>query len=353
MLPPSIVAVDVETTGLRSSDRIVSLGAWRVNTSDLAGEKIAPECIHLIFDPGTRSHPRAEEVHGYSDWTLSHQEPFSIHAALVHDFLSTADLVIAHNANFDLEFIDREYRLLGQSGPKLRSYCTMNGFRQSALPGSASLNAICQNLGLRRIGNKHGALEDAWLSLMIYLWLQKADSRHIRQFPEASGKNAFLPSNLREPASLPDGPSPPRRSKSVKSPELKVPRQQKHAARAALVKTVRPVAVLLMEIARADSLVPAEEIEVFADLIHTTRDQLGLRIDDEMEREILAEIFDIKSTQNILTRSARAVCADTTLRNAFPRWLAKIAMADGMLSPLERAAVDRVKAVFERVLSSA
>src|SRR5690242_3832688 len=54
--------------------------------------------IHLIFDPGRKSHLSAEANHGYSDWALRHQESFGIYAATIERFFDSADLVVAHNA---------------------------------------------------------------------------------------------------------------------------------------------------------------------------------------------------------------------------------------------------------------
>ena len=75
-LPASIVSVDVETTGLHSHDRIVTFAAWRVATVMLSGDVLDAKCLHIIVDPGKKSHAKAEEVHGYSDWTLRYQQPF-------------------------------------------------------------------------------------------------------------------------------------------------------------------------------------------------------------------------------------------------------------------------------------
>ena len=350
-MPTTVVVIDVETTGLHSNDRIVSLGAWRVNTADLAGDALDVQCLHIICDPGKKSHPRAEEVHGYSDWTLRHQQPFSDHAETVRDFLSGGDLVIAHNASFDLEFIDREYRALGQRGPDFRRYCTMNGYRQSGSPGRASLNAICQEIGLKRIGAKHGALEDAWLALMVYFWLHQAPPKCIRPFATVVGSGApIVPYNFREPPPLPDGPLPRRRGKASALSNTQGLTRTNAVAKAALIKEVRPTAILLLEIARADELLAAEETEILTSLVRATRDRLGILIDDEMEREVLAELVDIKSTGNLLTRAARAVYQDAATREAFPNWLASMARADGDLSAPERAGIERVKLAIKRVL---
>jgi len=179
MMPASVVALDVETTGLHSQDRIVTLGAWRVSTAELSGDKLNADCLHIIADPGRKSHPRAEEVHGYSDWTLRHQQPFSECAELVESFLASGSVVVAHNASFDLTFVEREYRALGRSTTTLQSYCTMNGYRQTGSMGRASLNAICREMGLGRTTKKHGALEDAWLALMVYFWLHQVPPKFI------------------------------------------------------------------------------------------------------------------------------------------------------------------------------
>ena len=347
-LPASIIAVDVETTGLTPDDRIVTLGAWRVNTSDLDREALQVDCIHLIADPGRKSHPRAEEVHGYSDWVLRHQQPFSEHADAVREFLSGGDILIAHNASFDLEFIRREYRALGQDAPNFNACCTMNDFRRSGRPGRASLNAICQQMGLGRVGKSHGALEDSWLALMVYFWLRQLPPKHIQPFAKIAEKGApVVPYNFKEAPPLPEGAAPPRLRQVPEAPRK---RSGPSKARDALLKAVRPSAILLLEVARASETLAREEIDILVSLIRSARERLDHQIDDEIEFEVLAEIFDTQITQNLMTRSARALCNDATAREEFPRWLASIATADGSVSAEERAAIDRVKGAINRVL---
>jgi DNA polymerase-3 subunit epsilon len=347
-LPTSIIAVDVETTGLTSEDRIVTLGAWRINLADLQGDALQVDCIHVIADPGRRSHPKAEQVHGYSDWVLRHQQPFSEHANAVRDFLSSGDLVIAHNASFDLSFIRREYLALGEKLPNLETCCTMDEYRRARLPGRASLNAICEQMGLSRLGERHGALEDAWLALMIFFWLRKLPAKHIQPFAKIAKNSApVVPYNYKEPPVLTEGQVPPRRRPAAAaSQKNKVPSK----TRDALLRSVRPSALLLLEVARASASLAREEIDIIVSLIRATRDRLGLPIDDETEFEVLSDIFNTQITQNLMTRSARALCEDSVARAEFPRWLASIATADGSVSEDERAAIDRVKAAINRVL---
>src|SRR5262249_30104651 len=75
-LPRSIAFVDVKTPGLNADDRIGGLAAFCLTSSSLCDPLFPVTFAHLIFNPARRSHPRAAQVHGYSDWLLKQQEPF-------------------------------------------------------------------------------------------------------------------------------------------------------------------------------------------------------------------------------------------------------------------------------------
>ncbi len=168
-LPASVAFCDVETTGLGHHDRIVSFGGIGMVSRDLA--KGRPAFLYLVFNPGTENHRDAERIHGFSDSALRLQDPFAVHAADVWRFLTSYELVVAHNAAFDLRFINREMRLSGLPALTSPVYCTMKAYRALELGGSASLSAVCRRIKLARAGDLHGAIEDAWLAMQIYLWL--------------------------------------------------------------------------------------------------------------------------------------------------------------------------------------
>jgi DNA polymerase-3 subunit epsilon len=170
-LPASVVFCDVETTGFGHHDRIVSFGGIGMISCDLAKGRPGPAYLYLVFNPGTKNHRDAERIHGFSDSALRLQDPFAVHAADVWRFLTSYELVVAHNAAFDLRFINRELRLSGLPALTSPVYCTMKGYRALELGGSASLSAVCSQIKLARSGETHGAMEDAWLSMQIYLWL--------------------------------------------------------------------------------------------------------------------------------------------------------------------------------------
>jgi DNA polymerase-3 subunit epsilon len=168
-LPASMAFCDVETTGLGNHDRIVSFGGIGVISRDLAKGRLA--YLYLVFDPGTGNRYGAEQIHGLSDSVLRLQDPFAVHAADIWRFLTSYELLVAHNAAFDLRFINREMRLAGLPALTGPVYCTMQGYRALGLGGSASLSAVCRHIKLARAGDLHDAIEDAWLAMQIYLWL--------------------------------------------------------------------------------------------------------------------------------------------------------------------------------------
>src|SRR5438552_8056429 len=96
------VVVDLETTGLRpGSSRICEIGAVRVRGFELAEE------FELLVDPGVPLAAAISALTGLRDAELRGQAHPSIAVRRFLEFAGDAVLV-AHNARFDLAFIDRE-----------------------------------------------------------------------------------------------------------------------------------------------------------------------------------------------------------------------------------------------------
>jgi DNA polymerase III subunit epsilon len=205
-LPASIISIDVETTGLAASDRVVSFAGIGLKTEALASGKFELSYLHLVFDPGKKRHPEAEKVHGYSDWALRFQNPFSVYAEDIRRFVSSYALLVAHNASFDFGFMNREMTMAGLPALTVPVYCTMQGYQALGIGGSASLNAVCQRINLARVGNLHGALEDAWLAMQVYLWLH--DCPHRVDLPATVPR---IPTNFHEVPPVLEGRTPRRK----------------------------------------------------------------------------------------------------------------------------------------------
>jgi DNA polymerase III epsilon subunit family exonuclease len=98
----AFVVVDLETTGLRpGSSHICEIGAVRVREFELQDE------FELLVDPGVPLAPVISALTGLQDAELRGQAHPGIAVRRFLEFAGDAVLV-AHNARFDLAFLDRE-----------------------------------------------------------------------------------------------------------------------------------------------------------------------------------------------------------------------------------------------------
>jgi DNA polymerase-3 subunit epsilon len=164
---PDYIIFDCETTGLHATDRIVSLGAVRLG-ADLSLKRT----LHLVFNPGRKSHWAAERVHGLSAHYLAYQPAFRDHLDEVQEFFAGA-ILVAHNLEFDTRMLNQEFALCGVA-PLSQVHgarCTMLEWRERSDSGRGSLDDALNQIGLNRAGQVHGALEDAILAARVLRWL--------------------------------------------------------------------------------------------------------------------------------------------------------------------------------------
>ncbi|SDR34898.1 DNA polymerase-3 subunit epsilon [Rhizobiales bacterium GAS113] len=204
-LPASIVALDIETTGQHSTDRLVSVAAVRIETAGLHSDRMRVRPLHLIFDPGRKCDPAAEAAHGYDDWLLRHQGEFGEFADDIVGFLSSADRVVAHNCVLKMGFLGRELTRAGRRLPFMTTSCTMATYRELNLNGGASLDAACRQLEIERPAHLGDTFGDAWLTLCLYLRLND-----VTEHFDLPADLVVPPTNLREVPPPPSGALPPR-----------------------------------------------------------------------------------------------------------------------------------------------
>jgi DNA polymerase-3 subunit epsilon len=209
----TIAFVDVETTGLTGHDRVVTLAIILLDVPTVSeGQtqvEITISAIHRIYNPGRDCDPVASRIHGHNDWTLRHQPFFIEEAKEVSEFIERADLVVCHNARFDLRFVNRELSKASMPLITAESFCTMEGYRYK-YDGSASLNNVIRQLGLKRESGKHGALEDAWLTMNVFFLLNNAKAG----FPfSILGEDQRKLQNLHPVPPMPEGNLPPRKQR--------------------------------------------------------------------------------------------------------------------------------------------
>jgi DNA polymerase III epsilon subunit family exonuclease len=162
----SYVVVDLETTGLRpGSARICEIGAVRVRELELAEE------FQLLVDPGVPIGPAISALTGLEDSELRGQPHPGIAVRRFLEFAGDAVLV-AHNARFDLGFLDRETeRLAGArlAGPVVDTV----GLARRLLAGRtprAGLASLAQFFGTEA-RPCHRALPDALATAEILIRL--------------------------------------------------------------------------------------------------------------------------------------------------------------------------------------
>lgn len=136
-----IIGVDIETTGLDQSKghKIIEVyaGLWT------DGVKLKE--YYSRYDPQRSIQAEAERVHGISLSDLVGEKTWEDKAKELHDFLSLGDLIVAHNGDsFDIPFINAEFKRIGLSEIKTKTYDTMLEGRWATINGKLpSLKELC------------------------------------------------------------------------------------------------------------------------------------------------------------------------------------------------------------------
>lgn len=163
------IVFDTETTGLDSrEDRIIEIGGIELLNRFPTGRS-----FHSYINPQGRAvHPEALAVHGISNADLADKPDFAAVAGDFIDFIDGAKLV-AHNAGFDLGFVNAEFTRLGHPPVEPhRVIDTLAIARRKHPMGPNSLDALCRRYAIdnsRR--TKHGALLDSELLAEVYIEL--------------------------------------------------------------------------------------------------------------------------------------------------------------------------------------
>lgn len=161
------IIFDTETTGLDSrEDRIIELGGVELDNHFPTGRT-----IHIYINPGERKvHPDALAVHGITDEFLADKPVFSDVVDEILEFFRGAKW-IAHNATFDMGFINAELASLGLPPiPPSEVIDTLALARRKHPMGPNSLDALCKRYGIDNSHRaKHGALLDSELLAEVYI----------------------------------------------------------------------------------------------------------------------------------------------------------------------------------------
>ncbi|MCH8488889.1 MAG: DNA polymerase III subunit epsilon [Oceanicaulis sp.] len=197
------VIFDTETTGLHHDQghRITEIGC--VELIDLAP---TGRDLRLLVNPEREIDAEAEAITGLTTAMLRDKPKFAAIADQVLAFFADSPIV-AHNASFDMGFINMELRRCGREPLPAARFLDSAAMAREKFPGSpASLDALCKRFNISLDNRtKHGALIDSYLLAEVWLELHGGREQALGLLGEAraGGVVAFAPRPPRPQALAP------------------------------------------------------------------------------------------------------------------------------------------------------
>lgn len=169
------IILDTETTGLEPKDghRIIEIGCIELQDRMFTGNN-----FHVYINPERHVEQEALAIHGITNEFLQDKPVFG---KIVQDFLNYIQNceIIAHNANFDIGFLNHEINLAYQANIIENPYIIQKHLNvidslqiaRQLHPGQRNnLDALCKRYKIDNTKREfHGALLDAHLLTEVYL----------------------------------------------------------------------------------------------------------------------------------------------------------------------------------------
>ncbi|MDA1099566.1 MAG: DNA polymerase III subunit epsilon [Proteobacteria bacterium] len=187
------VVFDTETTGLdpAAGHRVVEIGCV-----ELLNHMPTGETRQWYLNPQRDMPEEAFRVHGLSEEFLADKPIFAVVADDFLEFVGGA-VLIAHNASFDMRFINAELAALDRPNlPQDRMLDTIAIARRKIPGAQYSLDALCRRFDIDLSAReKHGALLDAELLAEVYLELLGGRQPGLVLASEAKGSTSPQPAD--------------------------------------------------------------------------------------------------------------------------------------------------------------
>ena len=162
------IVLDTETTGLNplTGDRVVEIGGVELINHIPTGRH-----FHKYINPDRRMTEDAFQVHGLSDEFLADKPRFAEIADEMLEFFGDA-ILIAHNAPFDVQFLNFELEKSKRRSLGNQIIDTVVLARDKHPGARVSLDALCKHYGIDNSRRTlHGALLDSEILADVYLEL--------------------------------------------------------------------------------------------------------------------------------------------------------------------------------------
>lgn len=164
------IVFDTETTGLspEQGDRLVEIGAI-----ELLNHVPTGRTFHEYINPQRPVPADAVAIHGLDDAFLRDKPIFAQIVGGFLDFIGTDGKLVAHNAEFDLRFLNSELGRVGKAFLDRTRIVDSLALARDRFPGANNtLDGLCRRFGIDNSGRTlHGALLDSELLAEVYLEL--------------------------------------------------------------------------------------------------------------------------------------------------------------------------------------
>lgn len=175
------IVIDTETTGMNphKGDKVVEIGAV-----ELIDGKPTGRVFHQYINP-RRSIPKyITAIHGLNAKFLRNYPSFNKIAPQFLEFIGTNSTLVAHNASFDLNFLNYELKRAGY--PTLHHHSvvdTLTLARRNFPEQRNTLDCLCNRFKIdNSMRTLHGALLDAHLLAEVYQHLRPQKFAKLRAF---------------------------------------------------------------------------------------------------------------------------------------------------------------------------
>ena len=164
------IVFDTETTGFYpdAGDKLVEIGAVELINHVQTGK-----IYHQYINPEREVPDEVVKVHGL---TYDYLKDFPVFADVAQgflDFVGDDGILVAHNARFDINFVNYELKQIGIEGYEWDRVIDTLEIAKNRFPGQRNnLDVLCKRFGVDNSARTfHGALLDAQLLAEVYLEL--------------------------------------------------------------------------------------------------------------------------------------------------------------------------------------
>lgn len=200
------IVFDTETTGMDpfSGDRIVEIGAVELYNHLPTGKT-----LQLYINPEREVPQEAIDVHGITNEFLKDKPIFSQVYSEFIEFIGEDSVLVAHNAEFDMRFVNWELEQVGHPAIPSKRVVDSLKIAREKFPGSpANLDALCRRFNIDNTERTfHGALLDSELLAEVYLELLGGRQRGLGLSDINGGKDGRVRASRQYREPRPHAPS--------------------------------------------------------------------------------------------------------------------------------------------------